>query len=161
IVEGVMGLFDGVDPTSNHGSTAEMAQLLDANVVLVDAHAMARGSFAATVQGLTVNSARSLGICRHREPRRMRPTVNCWVRHSRRQIFLASSRPFPRVRFRVNPDISASSSRTSDPSMHLQTPRNVTSICSAHLAQRANPDGALATERRSDHEDPAPSRGGA
>ncbi|MGC4070247.1 MAG: hypothetical protein QM784_37415 [Polyangiaceae bacterium] len=51
IVEGVMGLFNGVDPTSNHGSTAEMAQLLDANVVLVvDAHAMAR-SFAATVQG--------------------------------------------------------------------------------------------------------------
>jgi cobyrinic acid a,c-diamide synthase len=51
IVEGVMGLFDGVDPTSNHGSTAEMAQLLDAGVLLVvDAHAMAR-SFAATVQG--------------------------------------------------------------------------------------------------------------
>jgi cobyrinic acid a,c-diamide synthase len=51
IVEGVMGLFDGVEPTSSQGSTAEMAQLLDAGVLLVvDAHGMAR-SFAATVQG--------------------------------------------------------------------------------------------------------------
>lgn len=51
LVEGVMGLFDGVEPDDNHGSTAEMADWLSSNVVLVaEARAQAR-SFAATVQG--------------------------------------------------------------------------------------------------------------
>ncbi len=51
IVEGVMGLFDGRDPLSEEGSTAEMAKWLGAPVVLVaDASAMAR-SAAALVHG--------------------------------------------------------------------------------------------------------------
>lgn len=51
LVEGVMGLFDGVEPHDNHGSTAEMADWLSANVVLVaEARAQAR-SFAAAIQG--------------------------------------------------------------------------------------------------------------
>ena len=43
IIEGVMGLFDGSDPASNTGSTAEIAAWLGAGVVLVvHAHGMAR-----------------------------------------------------------------------------------------------------------------------
>lgn len=43
LVEGVMGLFDGVSATSETGSTAEMAKWLDAPVLLViDASGMAR-----------------------------------------------------------------------------------------------------------------------
>jgi len=43
IIEGVMGLFDGSEGTSDRGSTAEMAKLLGLPVVLViDASAMAR-----------------------------------------------------------------------------------------------------------------------
>ena len=51
IVEGVMGLFDGASPTTLAGSTAQIAQLLDAPVLLVvNAHGAAR-SLAATVKG--------------------------------------------------------------------------------------------------------------
>ncbi|MCY3024075.1 MAG: cobyrinate a,c-diamide synthase [Planctomycetota bacterium] len=51
IVEGVMGLFDGADPRTNEGSTAEIARWLDAPVLLaVNAHGAAR-SLAATVKG--------------------------------------------------------------------------------------------------------------
>ena len=53
LVEGVMGLFDGADPEGAEGSTAEIARLLDAPVVLVaNVHGMGR-SFAALVRGFT------------------------------------------------------------------------------------------------------------
>lgn len=52
ILEGVMGLYDGRDPTSDEHSTAELAALLDAPVVLViDASGMAR-TVAAVAAGL-------------------------------------------------------------------------------------------------------------
>jgi cobyrinic acid a,c-diamide synthase len=51
LVEGVMGCFDGVDGTSEDGSTAQIAKWLGAPVILVvDASAQSR-SVAATVQG--------------------------------------------------------------------------------------------------------------
>lgn len=51
IIEGVMGLYDGVSADSNHGSAASLAELLDASILLVgDASGMAR-SFAALVHG--------------------------------------------------------------------------------------------------------------
>ncbi len=51
IVEGVMGLFDGSSPTSRVGSTAEVAELLQAPVVLViDAAGMA-ASVGALIRG--------------------------------------------------------------------------------------------------------------
>ena len=51
LIEGVMGLYDGVDATSDTGSTAEMARWLQAPVVLVvDAGGMSR-SIAAMAQG--------------------------------------------------------------------------------------------------------------
>ncbi len=53
IVEGVMGLYDGYDGTSEAGSSAEMAKWLDLPVVLiVDARSMAR-SAAALVYGFS------------------------------------------------------------------------------------------------------------
>lgn len=51
VIEGVMGMFDGADPTSLDGSTAQMAQWLDAPVLLVvGAHGLAR-TLAAVVKG--------------------------------------------------------------------------------------------------------------
>jgi cobyrinic acid a,c-diamide synthase len=52
LVEGVMGLFDGASPTSDQGSTAEIAKWLDAPVIaVVDASGMAR-TLAAIAGGL-------------------------------------------------------------------------------------------------------------
>ncbi len=51
LIEGVMGLYDGLSPTSEAGSTAEISKILGAPVVLVcDASGMAR-SIAALVKG--------------------------------------------------------------------------------------------------------------
>ena len=51
LIEGVMGLFDGADPRSLSGSSAEIAMWLDTPCVLVcDAHGMAR-SVAAVAHG--------------------------------------------------------------------------------------------------------------
>jgi len=53
IVEGVMGLYDGQDGRSDVGSTAEMAKLLSAPVLLVlDCWTLAR-SAAAIIRGYT------------------------------------------------------------------------------------------------------------
>jgi cobyrinic acid a,c-diamide synthase len=53
IVEGVMGLYDGRDGRSDVGSTAEMAKLLSAPVLLVlDCWTLAR-SAAAIIRGYT------------------------------------------------------------------------------------------------------------
>jgi cobyrinic acid a,c-diamide synthase len=52
IIEGVMGLFDGASPTSEEGSTAEIAKWLEAPVVaVIDAGGMAR-TIAAVARGL-------------------------------------------------------------------------------------------------------------
>jgi cobyrinic acid a,c-diamide synthase len=51
IIEGVMGLFDGADPVSPEGSTAEIARWLDAPVVLVINAKGLGGSIAAVVHG--------------------------------------------------------------------------------------------------------------
>ncbi|MBH8599347.1 cobyrinate a,c-diamide synthase [Thermoactinomyces sp. CICC 10523] len=51
IIEGVMGLYDGKDPRSDRGSTAEIAMMLQSPVILiVNVHSMAR-SAAAVVKG--------------------------------------------------------------------------------------------------------------
>ncbi|MFH0789767.1 MAG: cobyrinate a,c-diamide synthase [Pseudomonadota bacterium] len=51
VIEGVMGLFDGADPKSSEGSTAEIARWLEAPVFLiVNAHGQAR-SLAPLVKG--------------------------------------------------------------------------------------------------------------
>jgi cobyrinic acid a,c-diamide synthase len=51
VIEGVMGLFDGADPISLDGSTAQIAQWLDAPILLVaDVSGLAR-SLAAMVHG--------------------------------------------------------------------------------------------------------------
>lgn len=57
LIEGVMGLFDGADPATSEGSTAEIARWLDAPIILVvSVHGMAR-SLAAVVKGFTVFEA--------------------------------------------------------------------------------------------------------
>lgn len=62
LVEGVMGLFDGYDGTSESGSSAEMAKWLGIPAVLVvDARSMAR-SAAALIQGY-INFDPALAVC--------------------------------------------------------------------------------------------------
>ncbi|HEU4965795.1 MAG TPA: cobyrinate a,c-diamide synthase [Bacilli bacterium] len=57
IIEGVMGLYDGQDPLSDRGSTAEVAQLLGAPTILIlNISALAR-SAAAIVKGFMTLSA--------------------------------------------------------------------------------------------------------
>ncbi len=57
LLEGVMGLFDGASPTSEEGSTAEIAKWLQAPVLLVcDAGGMAR-SIAALAKGFSTFDA--------------------------------------------------------------------------------------------------------
>jgi cobyrinic acid a,c-diamide synthase len=52
LIEGVMGLFDGASPTTEEGSTAEIAKWLDASVMLVvDVSGMAR-TVAAIARGV-------------------------------------------------------------------------------------------------------------
>lgn len=51
VIEGVMGLYDGKDPLSNGGSTAEVSSLLDASVILVVNVASMARSAAAVVLG--------------------------------------------------------------------------------------------------------------
>lgn len=51
VVEGVMGLFDGVNGSSDEGSTAEIAKLLDLPIVLVVDASNAARSVAAVVMG--------------------------------------------------------------------------------------------------------------
>jgi cobyrinic acid a,c-diamide synthase len=61
LVEGVMGLFDGASPTSDAGSTAEIAKWLEAPTVLVvDASGMAR-SLSAVARGFA-EFDRDLGL---------------------------------------------------------------------------------------------------
>lgn len=56
IIEGVMGMFDGKDPLSNKGSSAEIAQITETPVLLViDASGVAR-SAAAMVKGFQMLS---------------------------------------------------------------------------------------------------------
>ncbi len=51
VVEGVMGLYDGMNPVSNEGSSYEVASVLDLPIVLiVDAHGMGR-SILAVISG--------------------------------------------------------------------------------------------------------------
>jgi cobyrinic acid a,c-diamide synthase len=51
LIEGVMGLFDGADPVSIEGSTAELARWLEAPVILLVSAQGAARSLAATVAG--------------------------------------------------------------------------------------------------------------
>ncbi len=80
IIEGVMGLFDGSSPTSRVGSTAEVAVLLQAPIVLVvDASGMAASVGALVhgfrtydpdvrVAGVILNRLGSAGHARYLEP---------------------------------------------------------------------------------------------
>ena len=68
LIEGVMGLFDGADPATLEGSTAEIAHWLDAPVALVvNAHGAGR-SFAAAVHGFAtfVPEIRVAGVIANR-----------------------------------------------------------------------------------------------
>ena len=68
VIEGVMGLFDGADPATLRGSTAEIALWLDAPVLLVaNAHGAGR-SFAAMVHGFAtfVPEIRVAGVLANR-----------------------------------------------------------------------------------------------
>jgi len=57
ILEGVMGLFDGASPTSEEGSTMELARWLDWPVILCIPAAKAGRSLAATLRGFLAEAA--------------------------------------------------------------------------------------------------------
>lgn len=68
IIEGVMGMFDGYGATDEHGSTAHIAKLLNAPVILViNAKSMARSS-AAMVHGYKTfdNNVKITGVIANR-----------------------------------------------------------------------------------------------
>ena len=72
VIEGVMGLFDGAEPDSLGGSTAEIAAWLRAPVILVaDVYGMAR-SLAAVVNGFATFDRTGEGGRCHRQPLRLR-----------------------------------------------------------------------------------------
>ena len=62
VVEGVMGLFDGASPSSNEGSTMELAHWLGWPVILVVPCSKAGRSIAAAIQGF-VEAAGNRAIC--------------------------------------------------------------------------------------------------
>ncbi|WP_100331251.1 cobyrinate a,c-diamide synthase [Bacillus xiapuensis] len=57
IIEGVMGYFDGKDPLSNHGSSADISEIVDCPVLLVINGASMARSAAAIVKGFQAMAA--------------------------------------------------------------------------------------------------------
>ncbi len=90
VIEGVMGLFDGADPATDprqdpdFGSTAHVARLLGAPVVLVVDAARAGRSVAALVAGFAAFDPRTPVGGRDLEPGRLRPARTAAARCPRR-----------------------------------------------------------------------------